>query len=171
MTMTDKNSTDSRRKLLKSIAAGSGAVIAGKSLPESWSKPIVDTVMLPAHAATTATDDSSTERTCCAGVFCGLDFDSSPVAGSAIVNSDCTISMEGIAAGEGVFEWSGSGVVEADGTFSFIIIDKANSSALETVTGKVANDCSIITGFIASTRFFGEVTPGETSIDKCELDI
>lgn len=50
--MTDKKSNDSRRKLLKSIAASSGAVVAGKSLPESWTKPIVDSVLLPAHAAT-----------------------------------------------------------------------------------------------------------------------
>ena len=50
--MTDKKSSDSRRKLLKSIAAGSGAIVAGKSLPESWSKPVVDSVMLPAHAQT-----------------------------------------------------------------------------------------------------------------------
>jgi hypothetical protein len=50
--MTDKKSGESRRKLLKSIAAGSGAVIAGKSLPESWKRPIVDSVMLPAHAQT-----------------------------------------------------------------------------------------------------------------------
>jgi hypothetical protein len=46
-------SSESRRKLLKSIAAGSGAIVAGKSLPESWSKPVVDSVMLPAHAQTT----------------------------------------------------------------------------------------------------------------------
>ncbi len=51
--MSDKKSNESRRKLLKSIAAGSGAVVAGKSLPESWSKPVVDAVLLPAHAATT----------------------------------------------------------------------------------------------------------------------
>ena len=50
--MTDKKSSESRRKLLKSIAAGSGAVVAGKTLPDSWSKPVVDSVMLPAHAAT-----------------------------------------------------------------------------------------------------------------------
>ena len=50
--MTDKNSSESRRKLLKSIAAGSGAIVAGKSLPESWSRPVVDSVMLPAHAQT-----------------------------------------------------------------------------------------------------------------------
>ena len=46
--MSDK----SRRKILKSIAAGSGAVIAGKSLPEKWTKPAVDSVLLPAHAQT-----------------------------------------------------------------------------------------------------------------------
>lgn len=50
--MTDKKYRGSRRKLLKSIAAGSGAIVAGKSLPESWSRPIVDSVMLPAHART-----------------------------------------------------------------------------------------------------------------------
>jgi len=50
--MKDKNSSESRRKLLKSIAAGSGAIVAGKSLPESWSRPVVDSVMLPAHAET-----------------------------------------------------------------------------------------------------------------------
>ncbi|MCK5359584.1 MAG: hypothetical protein KAJ95_03110 [Gammaproteobacteria bacterium] len=45
-------SDQSRRKLLKSLAAGSGAIVAGKSLPESWSRPVVDSVMLPAHAQT-----------------------------------------------------------------------------------------------------------------------
>ena len=60
--MTDKKSNDSRRKLLKSIAAGSGAVVAGKSLPESWSKPVVDSMLLPAHATTTS-NDSSVETT------------------------------------------------------------------------------------------------------------
>lgn len=44
--------SEKRRKLLKSIAAGSGAVLAGRSLPESWSRPVVDSVMLPGHAQT-----------------------------------------------------------------------------------------------------------------------
>ena len=57
--MKDKKSSDSRRKLLKSIAAGSGAIVAGKSLPESWSRPVVDSVMLPAHAQTSPTDPSA----------------------------------------------------------------------------------------------------------------
>ena len=50
--MTDKKSSESRRKLLKSIAAGSGAIVAGKNLPDNWARPVVDSVMLPAHAQT-----------------------------------------------------------------------------------------------------------------------
>ena len=44
--------TNKRRRLLKAIAAGGGAVIAGRSLPETWSRPVVDSLALPAHAQT-----------------------------------------------------------------------------------------------------------------------
>ncbi len=46
---------NSRRKLLKSLSVTTGAIVAGKSLPESWVKPVVDSVVLPAHAATSCT--------------------------------------------------------------------------------------------------------------------
>ena len=52
MDMPENKSNDSRRKLLKSIAAGSGAIVAGKSLQEKWTRPVVDSVMVPAHAQT-----------------------------------------------------------------------------------------------------------------------
>ncbi len=54
---------ESRRKLLKTIVAGGGVVLAGKTIPKSWSRPVVDSVMLPAHAQTS---------TACAiaGLFC-----------------------------------------------------------------------------------------------------
>ena len=58
--MTDKKSNESPRKLLKSIAAGSGAIVAGKSLPEKWSRPVVDSVLLPAHAQTSPTPPADT---------------------------------------------------------------------------------------------------------------
>jgi hypothetical protein len=54
--MTDKKSIESRRKLLKSITAGSGAIVAGTSLPKSWSRPVIGSVVLPAHAQTSCTD-------------------------------------------------------------------------------------------------------------------
>lgn len=50
--MFDQNHRESRRKLLRSIAASGGAVATGKVMPESWTKPVIDTVLLPAHAQT-----------------------------------------------------------------------------------------------------------------------
>src|SRR5690606_15413149 len=42
-----------RRRLLKGIAAGGGTIAAGASLPERWTRPVVEAVSLPAHAQTT----------------------------------------------------------------------------------------------------------------------
>lgn len=41
-----------RRNLLKALVAGSGAFAMGKKVPESWVKPLVKSVALPAHAQT-----------------------------------------------------------------------------------------------------------------------
>ena len=80
--MTDKKSRESRRKLLKSIAAGSGAIVAGKSLPENWSKPAVDSVLLPAHAQTSPT----CTETLITGMRTSLDLRASNVATFSINN-------------------------------------------------------------------------------------
>lgn len=61
--MTDKNkTTENRRKLLKSVAAGGGAIIAGKTLPETWTRPAVESVVLPAHARTSGGPFSGSTR-------------------------------------------------------------------------------------------------------------
>ena len=60
--MTDGNSKkQNRRKLLKSVAAGGGAIIAGKTLPENWVRPAVESVVLPAHAQTSLRRYSGTQ--------------------------------------------------------------------------------------------------------------
>ena len=83
--MTDKKSGESRRKLLKSIATGSGVIVAGKSLPENWTKPVVDTVMLPAHAQTT-TPTPPTPPTLLATC--------NPADGSNVADPDTVTSMD-----------------------------------------------------------------------------
>ena len=55
--MTIAKDNTARRRVLKSTALFSGSMIAAKALPKSWSKPVVDAVLLPAHAATTDTLD------------------------------------------------------------------------------------------------------------------
>ena len=69
--MTDKKLGESRRKLLKSIAAGSGVAVASKSIPESWSRPVVNSVMLPAHASATGTFQITAQLTNTASDQCG----------------------------------------------------------------------------------------------------
>ncbi len=48
-----------RRRVLKTLAAGGGVVVAGKTLPQSWYKPVVETVVLPAHAQTSGCGEAT----------------------------------------------------------------------------------------------------------------
>ena len=54
-TKPNKTTSEPRRKLLACIAAGSGVILAGKSFPDAWVHPAINSVMLPAHAQTSAT--------------------------------------------------------------------------------------------------------------------
>ena len=42
-----------RRRLLLSLSVAGGALATGKMVPEKWVAPVVDSVLLPAHAQTT----------------------------------------------------------------------------------------------------------------------
>ena len=42
-----------RRKLIKSAVAGGAVVTAAELMPTNWTKPVIQSVVLPAHAATT----------------------------------------------------------------------------------------------------------------------
>lgn len=43
-----------RRRLLKTFTAGGAAVMIGKNLPDNWVQPVVESVLLPSHAQTSA---------------------------------------------------------------------------------------------------------------------
>lgn len=67
--MTDKKKTaENRRKLLKTVAAGGGAIIAGKTLPDSWSRPVVDSILLPVHAQTSSGPFGGTSSNSISGI-------------------------------------------------------------------------------------------------------
>ena len=42
-----------RRKTLKKLLVGGGVAAVGSTLPTKWTKPVVDSIILPAHAQTT----------------------------------------------------------------------------------------------------------------------
>lgn len=48
--MSNEKTTSARRKLIMSLAAGGGVLTTGKLVPNSWVKPVVDAVVMPAHA-------------------------------------------------------------------------------------------------------------------------
>jgi hypothetical protein len=49
-----KANNEARRKILKAISGAGGVMAAGGILPHKWSRPLVDAVLLPAHAQTSA---------------------------------------------------------------------------------------------------------------------
>lgn len=50
-----------RRKLVKGIAAGGGIVTGARFMPGEWSKPVVESVVLPAHAQATPGDEPTVQ--------------------------------------------------------------------------------------------------------------
>jgi len=54
------NKQSQRRRLVRSLAAGGGALSATALLPNSWTKPVVNTVILPAHAQLSGLPQSMT---------------------------------------------------------------------------------------------------------------
>ena len=144
--MSDKKSSDSRRKLLKSIAAGSGAVIAGKNLPDSWKRPVVDSVMLPVHAQT-----SPACNTALAGTYQGtgtgtilrcddVQYDINPPI-EIVIGADCSVSVTFT----GNRPLTGTGTLNADNTFSVNVsrtedcgVSPGGNDATGTVTGTVS---------------------------------
>ena len=125
--MTNKKSNDSRRKLLKSIAAGSGAVVAGKALPESWSKPVVDAVMLPAHAETT-------NELCGDSVVSNTTYTQSSVYTSDTVESSSTAATNGTMTNGAYDEISATGT--SNGADEWVKMD----------LGAVYDVCSVVVG-------------------------
>ena len=154
--MSEKKSSQNRRNILKSI--GIGSLAASASIPSTWHKPVVNTILIPAHA--------QTSHVCCEGVFCTLSFISTGIGGSAEVFSDCTINLSGISAAGA---WSGSGLVSEDGTFSFDLTFAMGGP--QPISGTVEPDCSRISGVFAFEAFSGSVTDGINSIGDCPIVI
>ena len=174
------NKNDIRRKLLKSIAAGSGAVVAGKSLPESWSKPVIDPVMLPAHAATTDVTGSAgqgapTPPPCCLvdNLYCDRAELSIDVDDSVYV--EIGVKADGSVKGfvthfDG--QWGGSTKIACTGGGFNIVLDYVEDSgsgqlaaaALDTIQGP---NVVSITGTVncGQTSILGYVMLDQTRYD------
>ncbi len=169
--MSDKKSNDSRRKLLKSIAAGSGAVVAGKSLPESWSKPVINSIVLPAHAeltdgsgssgdGVTTTPAATTTPECCLidGTYCG-NISRAGLQIELVVEPDGSVTISGNRSGG----WAKIATVQADdgcmgGVFRYSASTFAIAGTVVCGRGSIDFDA-----FVGGTRYTGNTA----AIDGC----
>ncbi len=55
-----QETNEARRKLLKAANVAGGIIATGIALPEIWVKPVVESVLLPAHAQTSNGDGGMT---------------------------------------------------------------------------------------------------------------
>ena len=116
--------TKNRRAILKLASiAGAGAVTA----TDKWTRPVVKSVLLPAHA---------TVSTCCFTMCCFSTGEVNVTVTSAIL-CDGTITINGNGAGPG--NWGGSGPVAPDGSFSFNVVPEIPGNQVVTVSGTA--DC------------------------------
>jgi hypothetical protein len=45
-----KKQGEDRRGALKKLLAGGGVIVGGSALPSEWTKPVIESVITPAHA-------------------------------------------------------------------------------------------------------------------------
>ena len=62
---TEQEDLEARRKAIRQILVGSGVILSSQVLPNTWTKPIMDSVMPPARAG-------ETFRRCCQTTSRGL---------------------------------------------------------------------------------------------------
>ncbi len=150
---------DKRRELLKALTLGGGAV-AATQLPSTWSKPVVDSVMIPAHAQTTGCFNNITVSS--------LDQDNNfpryiivvdsngNVIGGCGTDGDMVIQLSGLP--DGTYRIFGDSV----GPESHTITVSANCATETFVVQTTDNECHTL---IATVVIPGdEITPGNGQV-------
>ncbi len=87
-----------RRRSLKKIALGGGMVASMAALPSKWIKPIVDKVILPAHALTSTTTTINPCNDTLTGV---ADFIAPGKHQFVVPDGVCSVQIEALGAGGG----------------------------------------------------------------------
>lgn len=139
-----------RRKVVKGLAAGAGALAAYHTLPFNWSTPIIEQIFLPAHAQTSGVSPGGAIS--CNIEYLGMDGGnyllrvtltvSPPEAGVALHArvSETSLSGNNDEVWEGTATSAGPIVTGADGTYStdYLTIETVDFESVE-FTGTIVS--------------------------------
>ena len=168
-----KLSASKKRTLLKGILGSSSAIAAAKVTPASWTKPVVETVALPAHAIMTDGDGSGSSGTTvppttqkpCAGMYMGPI--TAPTNNKNILClGDTSITIVVGDNGElsissffGKELLTGSGACNPDGSFGPIVLEDNSGNTVQ-VTGNVNTVSCNISGEVGGGSLCPSAIPG-----------
>jgi hypothetical protein len=139
--MKNTKLSERRRKLLKTITVGSGAVVSTQVLPEHWVKPIVNSVLLPVHAQT------------------------SPVYSCAVTgDDDFDITINFPVVGPVIYTVTNTGTGALTGVSANIVADDGSTGGLE-YTGQIF----AIPNPLAAGASFDFVSLSNVSAPQCGL--
>ncbi len=166
----EKINIGKRRRILKALATGTGAVATVKLAPEKWTKPVVDSVLLPAHAQTTvvpttAAPTTAAPTTTAAPLTYAINCASSNDGLTCQIggNGELIVELNGNITGTGP-DLTGA-VLNVD--FTAIVNPQIGSGGTETVSDQMVVDSSgAFSGSFAITP-----TLGATFIPPVNIDI
>jgi hypothetical protein len=131
--MKNRKKMLSRRNALKAMVAG-GTVGSLKALPDTWARPAVSAVMLPAHAATSGCDGSYDN---CCGPTNNYGFSSA----YTITNAGGNLNLYGASGTLSGTVWS---AVNTSGSSSKTCTDGSNSSYYWKLSGTIDGNATWI---------------------------
>ena len=166
-------SASKKRTLIKGILGSGSALAAAKVAPSNWSKPVIETVALPAHAIMTAGEGSDSSGTTvppttqkpCAGMYMG--FITGPtddknfvclenISITVIIGDNGELSISSFAIKT---PFSGTGTCNPDGSFGPIILEDDSTNTVQ-VSGNVNSSNCTVTGQVNGGSFCPSAIPG-----------
>lgn len=128
---------ENRRRAVHRILAGGGLIAGSQALPGQWTKPVVDSVILPAHAVTSLTDPCLVTilegNQSSSSVLVRVDGVISPPTGGV----DVSVLVEAIG-GTGDTDGPFNATSDADGTYSVNNVDVGGGPGITAVRATVS---------------------------------
>ena len=165
-------SSNRREALVKIIGASGAAIGASHAVPRQWQSPIVESILLPAHAMTSPVESSGGSGPGAPSPFAGTYAVSLDNPGSFTGN--CTNATTPIPANTTVqvntngsivvFGLQFNGIVQPDGTIDAFLTNPNPDNMTCTVT-------NVATGSIVNGNMTGTLTSSQQCEDGCMIQV